>query len=91
MIQDFDWPYPTHDADAIGPLHGGDVCPWCGEALKQLEEGVRARDGERDEVIELCPTDVSVAVLHPDCYREVEADLKAARNHDLTDFDKVTP
>lgn len=66
----YDWPHQTHDPDAIGGPFGGDVCPWCGEALRRDEDGVDARNGTRGDVLDLAPKDVSVPVLHPDCHQE---------------------
>lgn len=67
-MTEFDFPHPTHDSEAMGGPFGGDVCPWCGDALRRGEEGVRATDGKRGDVYDLAADDVAIPVLHPDCY-----------------------
>lgn len=76
-------PYPIYylDAASLSDLHGGDICPRCGEPLKYGEEVV-SYSGERGTVLELAEKDVSVPLYHPPCRRE----LTVGKNDSLEDF-----
>jgi len=66
-----DWPHEPCDPDAMSGVHGGDVCPWCGEALKYTDVVRHAGTLEIGEVMDLSPDDVSEPLLHPECVRAV--------------------
>lgn len=65
-----EWPHEVCDPDTISELHTGDVCPWCGKAIRNDEEVIHFKTRERGVVWDLSPDAVDEPLLHPECFRE---------------------
>jgi hypothetical protein len=77
--------YENNDPDCIGAKMSGDVCPNCGKCLAYDDPAVR-EDGERGDVMDLAPEDVSQNIWCKACWHKVEHLVKKERNQTLDQF-----
>ena len=80
-------PYPQFDDAFIGGRLSGDVCPFCGYALRNTNDELRRIDGERGDLWSLAQDSVTIVVFHERCYRVRLSAKRGLVNAKLEDFE----
>jgi len=80
-----DYPDLHVDAQSIGAMYHGEVCPWCGVPL-QGDEQVVTLEEEAGKLNDVSPVRDPATAYHPDCWNTRKRLLHEQRGETLTAF-----